>query len=343
MEILSFKESRDIAEEADALCRIIEENVESLREGIPGRKTRLGEVSCRLLQIGRNAVYQIDYRSTWFLKLPRGKNWAGIEGEALGYRFIKEHFADEKYYYFPASVRISPDKGYLLVAGIPGSQLNYELYRRVFRLSKSSSEPLKEMFYRCGHVLGVLHKAGKDFEARPVKSGLPNTLQGRLEKAGEKLDRKGKEIALWYEKNIPFESEDTFIHGNCTYRNIFVQDSTVCFLDFETCGTGSRYNDLARVCSDIILCRTALVFPWKRAYTTLSALLQGYREVYPYDLDNLFNYVALYIFDRYVQGYCIKNERESIAGIPVVRSRLDVLLNSLLQHDVKSVFQNVEL
>jgi aminoglycoside phosphotransferase len=343
MQILSLKESADIADEADRLCRIIEENADSLRDGSSGKETRLGEASFRLLQTGRNAVYRIDSRSTWFLKLPRGKNWSGIEGEALGFRFIKENFANNKYYYHPASVRISRDKGYILVSGIPGSQLNYELYRGIFRPSKSSVEHLKEMFYCCGHSLGALHKAGKDFEARPIRSGLPNTLQGRLEKAGEKLDLTGEKIAEWYERNAPFDSKDTFIHGNCTYRNILVQGSTVSILDFETCGRGARYNDLARMCSDIILCRTALVFPWKYAYTMLSAFLQGYREVYPYDPDSIFNYVALYVFDRYVQVYCIKKERESISGIPVVRSRLSRLLENLLQHDVDSVFVNVKL
>ena len=158
-----------------------------------------------------------------------------------------------------------------------------------------------------------------------------------------KPDPLGEKIARWYNENSPFETETTFMHGNCTYRNIFVQERIVSILDFETCGRGSRYNDLARVCSDIIQCRTALTFPWRRAYSALSLLLEGYRGVYPYHVTHLHNYLALYMFDRYIQVYCIKKEKETISGIPVARSRLRWLLERLLEGNTKAVFDNVRV
>lgn len=342
MEILSLQENPAIAKEADSLCRLIEENAGALRSGSLGKQFRLEGATVRLIQIGRNAVYKINSQTPWFLKLPCGKNREGIEGEAAGFRYVKEKFGAEEHYFHPPSIRASREKGYILAAEIPGSQLNYQLYRNIFYPSGKRFAKVGEMFYRCGQVLGSLHKNGIDYDIRPINSGLPNTLQRRIAKAA-KPDFLGERIARWYRENSPFETENTFMHGNCTYRNIFVQERTASLLDFETCGRGSRYNDLARMCSDIIQCRIALAFPWRRAYSALSLLLEGYGKVYPYNAGHLFNYLALYMFDRYIQVYCIKKEKETISGIPVARSRLHWLLERLLEGDADAVFENVKV
>lgn len=340
MEILSRQESPEIAREADRLCRIIEERDTALREGRAGKTARLENAVFQLLQIGRNAVYRIDDARRWFLKLPCGKNWKGLQGEALGFGFLKTVFPGAEYYLHSAAVRISFEKGYLLSAEVPGSQLNYHLYRGCFRASAKQFKQIEEMFWLCGQMLGEFHRAGARYPARPLASGLANTLERRLAKA-ERLDARGQEIARWRQAFTPFATEETFVHGNCTYRNIFVHGRQVGMIDFETSGRGSLYNDLARVCSDVILTRTALFFPWKRAFRALAALLEGYKSVYAYQPEYLLNYIALYIFDRYIQVYCIKKERETIAGIPVSRGKVHRLIDGLLEGDASSVFAGV--
>lgn len=342
MEILSRQESPGIAREADRLCRIIEERETALREGRAGKTAKVENAAFQLLQIGRNAVYRIDDARRWFLKLPCGKNWKGLEGEALGFRFLKTVFPGAEYYLHPAAVRISLKKGYILSAEVPGSQLNYHLYRGCFRASAKDFKKVEEMFRRCGRVLGEFHRAGANYPARPLASGLANTLERRLAKA-ERLDARGQEIARWRQTRAPFAAEESFVHGNCTYRNIFVHGDQAGLIDFETSGRGSLYNDLARVCSDVLLTRTALFFPWKRAFSALAALLEGYKSAYSYQPEHLLNYIALYIFDRYIQVYGIKKERETVSGVPVSRGKVHRLIDSLLEGDAASVFGGIRL
>lgn len=337
MEILSLNESLAVSRQADTLCILIDENTEALREGRFGKRTRLNGVVFELIQKGRNAVYRISSKhGRWFLKLACSDNRAGIEGEILGFQFMREHFRDVSEYHHPAAVRASVRKGFILASEIPGEQLNYQLYRACLPPWRRNAGDLDRLFHHCGRVLGLFHKRGVAFPLREIKSGLPNTLQRRLERVKKPDELTGK-IGLWYAQNAPFDTPGTIVHGNCTFRNIFGHGEQVSILDFESVGHGSPYNDLSRVCSDVIMTRTALWFPWKKAYSALEALLQGYRSTHQYDPEILLKYIALYILDRYVQVYNIKREKESVSGIPLSGEKHRWLLQSLLNNDVRAV------
>ena len=342
MEILSLKEDLNISRQTDTICLLIENHVDALRGCKLGKKTRLNGVSCELLQKGRNAVYRLSNENdTWFLKIVCGDKRMGIEGEILGYQFIRQHFDKLGYYHHPESVRASEKLGYILVSQIPGGQINHALYKQCFSPFKKDWSQLMESFHRCGVILGQFHKKGMDFKGRDMKSGLASTLGRRLARV-KKPDAMTKKIADWHAGNN-FETETGIVHGNCTFRNIFVHEEKISLLDFETLGHGSRYNDLSRICSDILIGRIAIFFPWKRAQEALGAFLKGYRSAYPYDADMLMKYTALYLFDRYLQVYMIKKGKETVSGIPVSHARHHWMLERLLAGDSRSLFPGIEI
>lgn len=340
MQILSRQESPTTAHEADTLCQLVEAHAPTLRQGSAGKTFRLSGTSFHLLQLGRNAVYRVERNSRWFLKLHcKGKN-DGIAREILGFQFMRDHFNHLEAYYHPAAVRASLDAAYTLCSEIPGQQLNHALYALSLRPRTVDVRKTAAQFYRCGQMLAHLHRSGTHYEAPAVLNRQEGTLRRRLDKL-QTRDTLATQIAQWCDTHRPEDAEETLIHGNCTFRNILVQATTLSFLDFETCGKDSRYHDLSRVCSDVLLCRTALLFPWKRAFAALAAFLQGYRAMYPYQPATLMQCIAMYIFERYLQVYCIKGERESIAGFPVLRSRFTWLVQRLLQGDCPAVFDTV--
>lgn len=331
--ILSVGENEAISRQTDTICLLIENHIDSLRSCALGKKGHLNGVSFELLQKGRNAVYRVTAKENiWFLKVVCSEHRKGIEGEIIGYEFIRDNFRTLGYYLHPEAVRASLDAGYILVSEIPGQQINYHLYRTCFHPLASGFDMLRENFHRCGIILGHFHKSGQYFDSRNLKSGLANTLQRRLTRV-KKHDKMSEQIAAWYEASDSFETELSIVHGNCTFRNIFSHQEKVALLDFETIGRGSRYNDLSRVCSDILLTRVALFFPWKRALKLLGDFLTGYRSVYPYDTEMLTRYISLYIFDRYVQVYRIKNSKETVSGIPYASGKYQWLLTQLLANN----------
>ncbi len=336
MEILSLNESSNIATEADELCCFIEQNADALRNGKIGKNGRLANRSIELLQIGRNAVYRIPGQNRWYLKMPCNGKTRGIIGEINGFRFIRDNFQNLEFYLHPAAIRSSLEEKYLLSAEVPGKQLNYKLYRACFRPGAKRGKQLENIFYRCGTMLGQFHKNGQGIDLPEVRR-LDFILQRRIEKV-KSLDKTGEKIARWLEENRSTDDQHTIVHGNCTFRNILVDGNRLSLIDFETCGSGSRYNDLARMCSDIILCRTAIAFPWKRAYVALAAFQKGYSEMFPFDREQLLKFIAYYIFDRYIQVYGIKRKKESISGIPVSRAKLNRLHERLLTGDTEGVF-----
>ena len=339
MIVLSLKETEEIASEADLICRWAEVNAAALRNGNLANTQPCENGEIKLLQMGRNAVYRIAGPMNWYLKLPCNGKPQGIEGEINGFGYVRTLFRDEATYFHPCAVRASLESGYLLTAEVPGTQLNYELYRRIFHPLRRNFEALLPMFQHAGRLLALFHKKGAAVEAPPIRSRMDDKLNRRLAKA-KKLDSTGEKIAKWFEKNEPFETDQTFVHANCTFRNVLVQEKTISLLDFETAGRGSRYNDLARMCSDLILTRAAAAFPWKRADKALATFLSAYQNEFPVDAEALTRHVALYVFERYVQVYCVKKEKESIAGIPLSKSKLNWLHKRLLENDSRAIFGN---
>lgn len=339
MIVLSLKETEEIAGEADRLCRWTETNADALRNGKIADVQPCDGYDFKLLQMGRNAVYRLNGAMNWYLKLPCNGKPQGIQGEINGFDYVRTLFRDEAAYLHPCAVRASLESGYLLTAEVPGTQLNYELYRRIFHPLRRNFEALLPMFQHTGRLLALFHKDGASVEAPPIRARLDDKLRRRFAKA-KKLDATGEKIAKWFEKNGPFETDQTFVHANCTFRNVLVQEKTISLLDFETAGKGSRYNDLARMCSDLVLTRAAAAFPWKRANEALSAFLAAYQSVFPVDAESLTRHVALYIFERYVQVYCVKKEKESIAGIPLSKSKLNWLHKRLLENDSRAIFRD---
>lgn len=344
MEVISLHETAAVQQEADRLCELLNQQAEPLRRAALGktgllRDAREGEISFELLQQGRNAVYRLGGALRWYLKLPCNGKPDSIAREVDGFRHVREVFRSAENYYHPAAVRASLKNAYLLMTEVPGTQLNYELYRRCFSPFGRRFAEILPVFRTTGEILARFHSAGQSFDGPPA-SRLADKLGRRLLKA-KKLDGTGQKVADWFGKNRPFETEQTFIHGNCTFRNVLVQSNTISLLDFETAGRGSRYNDLARMCSDLLLTRVAVAFPWKRAYLALREFLAGYHPVFPVSGETLLRHLALYVFDRYVQVYCVKKSKETISGIPVSGTRLNWLIQRLLEGDGAAVFDGV--
>ncbi len=341
MEVLSILETAVVQAEADRLCALLEDQIDRLRGGELGKTgvlpaTGSKDISFELLQKGRNAVYRLDGDRRWYLKLPCNGKPDSIAREIAGFCHVREVFGPAKNYYHPAAVRASLENAYLLMSEVPGNQLNYELYRRCFHPLGHRFEQILPVFRTTGEILARFHTAGQSFDGPPA-SRLADKLARRLLRA-KKLDATGEKIAIWFAQNQSPETEQTLIHGNCTFRNVLVQQDTVSLLDFETAGRGSRYNDLARMCSDILLTRVAMAFPWKRAYQALREFLAGYHPLFPLSGETLLHYLALYICDRYVQVYCVKKSKETISGIPVSGTRLNWLIQRLLEGDGAAVF-----
>ncbi len=335
MEILSFQETAKIATEADALCKTIEQNYDDLRDG---RLKRQGAAEFKVLQKGRNIVYRVQDNSGWYLKIPCKGKANGIEGEALGFRKVAEYVAQEPSFRHAKSIRVSQEPRYILASAIPGKQLNLKLYRNCLNPFGNETAEINQYFRDFGGVLATLHAARIDPGERKTSLDAVKTFENRLGRV-KKPDALSREIADWFGSFSPPNEEDAFVHGNCTMRNILVHGGKLSLIDFETCGAGNRYFDLGMLCRDLILCRSAIAFPKRRAEEALAAFVSGYEKVFGLDRTTLDEHMTLFVASHYLQVHRIKQIKESISGFPVLKPRLEKMVRNMLSSEKSKVLQ----
>ena len=86
-------------------------------------------------------------------------------------------------------------------------------------------------------------------------------------------------IAEWCQARDLSDEGETFVHGNFRLDNIHRIGERLGFLDFENRGTGSRYQDLSRPVSDLLLTQATVMFPLDRARNCVESFLKGYKQV----------------------------------------------------------------
>ncbi|MCB0263384.1 MAG: phosphotransferase [Calditrichia bacterium] len=341
MEIIATAPTETQSPELTQIFDAVAAHYETLRDGQNDTSIEAGELRIDYFQSGRNVVYRVHGERLWYLKIPKNGKTDGLIGEARGYRFANDVWEQTPAYLPVEAVGVSHSPAFIVSAQVQGEQLNQVIYRSCWQPG-SGIKQMRAVLGDFGEMLALFHKNGISANAPTISKSLHQKLTDRLKKA-KKLDETGKKIEKWLATHSPVDPQPTLIHGNCTFRNVLVHNHRVHLLDYETCGTGSRYNDLARMCSDILLTRTALIFPWRRAYRLLDVFLQRYHDVYPIEKSLLMQFVSLYLFERYVQVYLVKKSSESIAGMPVSKAALRRLLDSLIVENIEDVFKNISL
>lgn len=341
MEIIATAPTEAQFPELTQISDAVAANYDTLREGENGTSVEAGQLRIDYFQSGRNVVYRVHGERLWYLKIPKNGKTDGLIGDARGYRFANDVWQQTPAYLPVEAVGVSHSPAFIVSAQVPGEQLNQVVYRACWQPG-SGIKQMRAVLGDFGEMLALFHKNGVSAEAPTISKALDQKLADRIKKA-KKLDETGQKIEKWLATHSPVDPQPTLIHGNCTFRNVLVHNSRVHLLDYETCGTGSRYNDLARICSDILLTRTALIFPWRRAYRLLDVFLQRYHAVHPIDKSLLLQFTGLYLFERYIQVYLVKKSSESIAGMPVSKAALRRLLDSLIVDNIEDVFKNISL
>ena len=284
----------------------------------------------QLLQSGRNHVYRIDASSRWYLKLPAVGKKLELAGESLGYHHLANSSLSEQHFNPVASVRLNQDPPFILTAELPGDPANRRFYRDLFRHGRRTLANAHSPYTAIGHVLARLHATPLEDASHPTKQDIFRTFGNRLGRV-KHADALTGEIAAWFASQAQDEGPRSFVHGNCALKNIIVDSSNrISLLDFETAGSGSPYVDIGMLARDFILCQSAPGLPVARAKQCLQAVLHSYDENAQLDLQLLRQYAALFVVGHYLQVHRVKKSRESIAGLPVWRSKLEQVVRRLI-------------
>ena len=333
-----MQENRRLRDEIKALGEDIDSNFAALKNGDCGKDFQLGSASFQHVDVGRNRVLRITGESTWYLKIPLKYVDTAIDNEDAGLTRIQGTIEKLPQYQPIAEARVSREKGYILTAEIEGEQLNYGFYRACLSVLPRRMKEINQCFFNLGVVAATFHQENKGYKGECSSKDVYDSLQRRIERLTHS-DNLIEKILKWFEINKSVDENTTFIHGNLSLKNILCSGEKIGLLDFEACGAGQRYHDMATLCRDIIACRSAAFFPWKRAQASLLAFLEGYKSIYPYDKKILLNHVAAFFFARYLQVYHLKKQKESIAGIPVTKFRFVKLVNEFLDGRACSLFE----
>ena len=326
--------------ETDTLCEDIERHYDSLRAGALGKRFRLSSSACRQVALNRNAIYRLQSGShAWFLKLPVGERSDMVARESLGARTLCDALPDQPHYLRPSLIRVSETPGYVLTSELPGRYLTSSLYRSILSVRGAAArEVSRGGFHSLGRVLGRVHNIG------PVAEVLPSTSMPAYDKMRKAFDRLERPDSLcasiedWAERFRP-DPDRCFVHGNLRRENIFFHRRRVGLIDFETCGTGSRYDDLSLICSNLALARAAACFPWSRVYAAWAALLDGYRQEYRYEHTTFWSYMLLQLAASY--AWKLAGRSVTVARVPVSRKKLESLIRGILEADIASAFPGV--
>jgi aminoglycoside phosphotransferase (APT) family kinase protein len=325
------QENELIAGEAHELCDIIDANLVVLRRASHGRQFCANGARFRLRQRDRNVVYRVEKRFRWFLKMPTDPQGRGIGREAIGAAVVRDALAAHPGYAHAPVVRAVEDRGYLLSSEFAATQLNLVLYRACFVPLPGFMYSAFEALSLVGDALARLHGVAGEFDTARSRGRFAVLAEARaLARQSHPIQRV---IGEWACEYAPAPLQPTFIHGNFTARNVLVSGTRFRLVDFENCGSGNRYEDLSLMGSHLLLLRAVPLIPRRRASFALSSFLDGYHAVRAYDAEILGQYMAMQLCQYYIRAFLTVPPTLSarIAGLPVVRERLERLIVALIR------------
>lgn len=331
MSISLSPENADLEAEADRLCSLVANHVETLRTASFGGRFQIGDVSFRLHTNARNTVYRMTGRFDWFVKLPRTGDPRPVLRESLGAGIVRATLGAIPAYCGAAVIRASPEPAYVLTAAIRGKPLNDVLFTRCWIPGRRSTAVLERCFQTFGRLLAVLHVRARVRPDTPGATTRPfATLKGLLGKV-QRPDHITDAISTWYETHHRSDEGLSFIHGNARLDNVVrVSTTGLGFLDFENCGTGSFYQDLSRPVSELLLTRCIAPFPYGRAIGALQAFLEGYSTTHKYEPNLLWESVGVRLARYYLEARTKRFFQRRIGGLPILKPRLDDLTLAVL-------------
>lgn len=327
----------EVEAEADWLCPLIESHAEDLTAARLGHAFRLGDASLRLRAQDRNTIYRIAGRFDWFLKLPRSGDTRVMARERLGANIIGDVLGNKAEYGGAPVIRVATDPSYVLAATIPGTPLNRVLGTESWLPGSKATTRLEESFAALGMLLATLHANARLPPNAPEVTKRPfASLKKRLDQVTSR-DPVIDAIATWYSTHSRLDQGETFVHGNMRLDNILRVGARVGFVDFEHCGAGSLYQDLARPMIQLLLVRAVIAFPHYRATRCLNAYLREYRKIQSYETQQLDVYVGVRLARHYLETRNGGVLSDRVGGLPVVRSRLGRLTTAVLRDGIESV------
>ena len=320
-----------VAAEADLLCRMIDRHAEDLRRACLGRTFHLDRIPFRLWGVGRNAIYRINHGNGWFLRLSRASDPTFMARERCGADAITGALASRSDYCGPTVVRVSLNRSYVLTPAVDGRPLNHLLATRSWWPGTTGAVRVVRSFQTLGAQLAALHETARAESATPQAHERPFTaLRRRLGRVSPQ-DGMRREIEVWLDAHDRTDEGGTFVHGNLRLDNILQRGARLGLIDFEHSGSGSRYQDLSRPVSQLLLTRATGLFPRSVIRASLDGFLEHYQLARPLEMAELDAYVAC----RFAH-YCVVHAAGGLvagrtAGLPVWRKQLQQLTRTLFE------------
>ena len=315
--------------ELERLAAVIEKQAADLRLRACGRRSCIAGFRFRLVQADRNTIYRVRGSYEWFLKMPKSGNREVVVRESSGAEGAEAGLAGADFYTLPAACAISMDEKYVLTAKIDGNLLNGPLYRSAFWRTTAPAE----LFFAAGHALARFHSVRWSSQTPFLVRTVPRSLQDLLAKATTKdalADRLESVIADFE----PPSETSCLCHGNFGMENILGSQDKVTFIDFENCGVGSPYHDLAGLAAQLLSATLSPHLSATRIQRSLEAFLQGYAAVRNFDEAILQQVLALRLGVDYMRSYCCGRGIRTVCGIPVPRRRFASLVEQAIGNAV---------
>lgn len=333
----------DAGDEADWLCRLIETNAEALTAARLGQTFRLGDASFRLHAVDRNTIYRVSAQFNWFLKLQRAGDVHLMARECLGANTISQELGSRPDYGGARVIRVSTAPAYVLAATIPGKPLNRALAIESWLPSSEAGARLEQSFGTLGRLLATLHAHAQLPPNAPEATKRPfATLRKRLDLVTSR-DAIVDAIDTWYETHHQSDQGRAFVHGNMRLDNVLREGARIGFVDFEHCGSGQFYQDLARPVTHLLQVRAVIAFPLGRVTRCLNAYLREYRSIHPYDPQQLNRFVGARLSRYYLETQKGGVLSTRIGGLPVSRSKLNRMTVAVLRNGMESVVNGLSL
>jgi len=317
--------------EVSNLTESVEENLPHLRQVDLGSRFQLGQAQWQLLAgADKNVVYQIRAEETWYLKVSRVEPHEGIAREEESARLVRrvlENYPNHQ----PACVRANVADGWMLSLAVKGIFLNNALYRASFLPTPSRRQSVLASFEKFGRMIGTLHSGGDE----------PNLPRFRKPTAREEFDGQLKrcspdatmvnELAN-YAEQIEEDSQPALLHGNLRRENIFCYRDQVSLIDFEDCGTGSKYDELSKFVAGLLMLRTLTWFPWRLGAQAAGRFLSGYGETNNFNPAHLRDALLLRIGKQYLG--ILRGKKTTVMRIKVSKKATIRVLRALMDDSI---------
>jgi hypothetical protein len=336
-------ETGDIEAEADRLCAVVENQFDGLSEGRQGREFRVREFSFRLYRKDRNTIYQVSDGFTWFLKLPREGDARVIAREHLGAKMIRDAIGARPEYGGAPVLRVSLTPAYVLAATIPGRRLDRALVIESLLPWPGAGARLEQSFGTLGTLLATLHSVARLPADAPHAEKREFAILAKHMRRVSSPDALTRAIEAWYGSHALPDEGAAFVHGNLRLDNVFRDGARIGFLDFEHCGSGSPYQDLARPMVYLLQAAAVSAFARRRVAGCAKAYLAAYHQVHPYDLRTLNAFVSARLNRYYLEARKKGRLAGRLAGVPVPRSSVARLTTTVLRDGIEAVFPRLQV